>query len=74
MHIRATDLTDATWFKSSHSDNDGGACVEGARLADASMAVRDSKLPAGPAFLVEGRAWMTFTNALKVGDFDLPRQ
>ncbi|MEV0469638.1 DUF397 domain-containing protein [Streptomyces prunicolor] len=74
MYFRATDLTNAAWFKSSYSDQEGGACVEGARLAEAGMAVRDSKVPSGPAFLVEGRAWMAFTHALKAGAIDLSRQ
>ncbi|MFC8661886.1 DUF397 domain-containing protein [Streptomyces sp. NPDC057199] len=72
MHIRATDLPNAAWFKSSYSDNQGGACVEGARLAGGAMAVRDSKVPAGPAFLFRGDAWMTFADAVKTGEFGLP--
>ncbi|WP_080640694.1 DUF397 domain-containing protein [Salinispora arenicola] len=35
------DLAQATWRKSSRSDNNGGACVEVAHLA-----LRDSKNPA----------------------------
>ncbi|MEU8567146.1 DUF397 domain-containing protein [Streptomyces pathocidini] len=57
MSVRANDLSDAVWFKSSYSDNQGGACVEGARLGDGAMAVRDSKDPHGPALTFSGGAW-----------------
>jgi hypothetical protein len=49
------------WFKSSYSDDQGGACVEGARLGGGLlMAVRDSKVPDGPAFVVRAEAWTAF--------------
>ncbi len=32
MTIKADTLSDAEWFKSSYSDDQGGDCVEGARL------------------------------------------
>ncbi|MER5821466.1 DUF397 domain-containing protein [Streptomyces mirabilis] len=73
MHIRATELPTASWFKSSYSDNQQGACVEGARLPDGIMAVRDSKVPAGPAFLFQGEAWAAFTIGVKAGAFIPPR-
>ncbi|MFF5422340.1 DUF397 domain-containing protein, partial [Streptomyces misionensis] len=38
-------LAGAHWFKSSYSNNQGGNCVEGARLDGRVMAVRDSKDP-----------------------------
>jgi len=62
------DLTAATWFKSSYSDNQGGACVEGARLVDGQMAVRDSKDPEGPALLFPPAAWAAFTTAVRNGE------
>lgn len=61
MTTKADALDAAHWFKSSYSDNQGGACVEGARLADGSMAVRDSKDPHGPALLFPARVWSAFT-------------
>ncbi|MFE1959822.1 DUF397 domain-containing protein [Streptomyces sp. NPDC059479] len=57
-------LTGAHWFKSSYSNDQGQACVEGARLASGAMAVRDSKDPEGPAFVLTGGAWTTFVHAL----------
>lgn len=62
------DLSGADWFKSSYSDAQGGNCVEGARLADGSMAVRDSKDPHGPALLFPPAAWTAFTAALRNGE------
>ncbi|MFE3137370.1 DUF397 domain-containing protein [Streptomyces scopuliridis] len=69
MTITAHALTGADWFKSSFSNDHGGACVEGARLAEGAMAVRDSKNPHGPAFVFDGGAWATFVEALNGGPF-----
>jgi hypothetical protein len=55
------------WFTSSYSDNQGGECVEGARLTDGSMAVRDSKRPQGPALVFRPAAWSAFTAAVREG-------
>ncbi|MFE2033356.1 DUF397 domain-containing protein [Streptomyces scopuliridis] len=60
-------LTGADWFKSSYSNDHGGACVEGARLADGVMAVRDFKDPHGPAFVFGRDAWATFVDVLNAG-------
>ncbi|MFJ9032598.1 DUF397 domain-containing protein [Streptomyces sp. NPDC102274] len=69
MTFTADVLTGAGWFKSSYSnDTPGGDCVEGARLADGAMAVRDSKNPNGPAFVLTGSAWATFVDALNGGE------
>lgn len=62
-------LTGAQWFKSSYSNDENGMCVEGARLVGRAMAVRDSKTPNGPAFVLTGDAWTTFVTALNDGDF-----
>ncbi|MFD7286724.1 DUF397 domain-containing protein [Streptomyces sp. NPDC059863] len=67
MTITADALTGADWFKSSFSNDHGGQCVEGARLPDGAMAVRDSKSPHGPAFVVGGGAWAAFVDALNDG-------
>ncbi|MGW2513024.1 DUF397 domain-containing protein [Streptomyces scopuliridis] len=64
MTITADALSGADWFKSSYSDGHGGNCVEGARLPEGAMAVRDSKNPHGPAIVVDGGAWTTFVEAL----------
>ena len=60
-------LTDARWFTSSYSNNQGGECVEGAHLPDGRMAIRDSKDPAGPVLLFDAEAWSGFAAAVKDG-------
>lgn len=65
------DLTTATWFKSSRSNDQGGECVEGARFPQ-TMAVRDSKNPHGPALLFTQDAWAAAIDAIKRGELDLP--
>ncbi|MFJ8488578.1 DUF397 domain-containing protein [Streptomyces sp. NPDC094038] len=55
-------IPQAAWFKSSHSDEQGGSCVEIANLtpAHALVAVRDSKLPDGPALALPPEAFAAF--------------
>ncbi|MEU5404012.1 DUF397 domain-containing protein [Streptomyces sp. NPDC005963] len=48
-----------TWKKSSHSDSQGGACVEIASLTN-QVGIRDSKNKQGPALLVPTTTWNTF--------------
>ncbi|MEV0779733.1 DUF397 domain-containing protein [Streptomyces sp. NPDC050428] len=69
MTITTDMLSGADWFKSSHSNDHGGACVEGAHLPGGAMAVRDSKNPHGPAFISTSSAWAAFVNALANGEF-----
>ncbi|MFF9566225.1 DUF397 domain-containing protein [Streptomyces sp. NPDC014685] len=52
------------WFRSSHSNDQGGNCVEGARLDGAGMAVRDSKAPELGACLFPAAAWTAFVTAI----------
>ncbi|WP_435270873.1 DUF397 domain-containing protein [Streptomyces sp. 1222.5] len=42
----------SNWRKSSYSGDQGGDCVEVAELAEATVAVRDSKNPAGPILTI----------------------
>lgn len=58
------DLSDAEWFKSSHSGS-GGDCVEAAWLDAGFIGVRDSKNPAGPALAFSQSEWTAFTTRLK---------
>ncbi|MFE0421953.1 DUF397 domain-containing protein [Streptomyces sp. NPDC058953] len=53
-----------TWRKSSHSNQDGGACVEIARLP-AVVPVRDSKTPDGPVLIFPAAGWSTFVTAVQ---------
>jgi hypothetical protein len=59
------DLTKATWRKSSYSGSNGGNCVEVARNLPATVAVRDSKDPHGPALLVTPAQWRALLADLK---------
>ncbi|WP_406009230.1 DUF397 domain-containing protein [Streptomyces sp. NBC_00637] len=47
------------WRKSSYSGDQGGQCVEIAETL-ATVAVRDSKTPAGPILTIEPAAFSTF--------------
>lgn len=62
------DLSDAAWFKSSHSTN-GGACIEVAPGYPALVPVRDSKDPSGPALLFPEDVFAAFVAGVKAGDF-----
>ncbi|MEU9887154.1 DUF397 domain-containing protein [Sphaerisporangium sp. NPDC051011] len=59
-------LRDAQWRKSSHS-TDQGNCVEVASNLPGLIAVRDSKIPTGPALGFTPSAWSTFVTGLKFG-------
>ncbi|MDH6113372.1 hypothetical protein P3T36_001748 [Kitasatospora sp. MAP12-15] len=48
-----------SWFKSSHSSNEGGACVEIA-LTPSTVHVRDSKDKSGPHLTFTPHSWTAF--------------
>ena len=56
----ASELAGARWRKSSFSGPTGGNCVETAALAEARIAVRNSRFPAGPALIFTAGAWAAF--------------
>ncbi|WP_330332387.1 DUF397 domain-containing protein [Streptomyces sp. NBC_00536] len=62
----ATELGTVSWHKSSYSGggSSGGDCIEVASV-QGSAAIRDSKRPEGPAFLVSDVAWDSFLATLK---------
>ncbi|MGW3439620.1 DUF397 domain-containing protein [Streptomyces bacillaris] len=62
MPSRRADLTSATWRKSSHSNSDGGQCVEVSDDFPGAVPVRDSKRPEGPAVVFGTSAWAAFVN------------
>lgn len=63
----ARDLSTAAWRKSSHSDGQGGSCLEVADGFDGVMPVRDSKVPEGPALLFPTESWSSFVAAVSGG-------
>ena len=64
------DIGHVTWRKSSYSGNNGGGCVEVARLP-AVVAVRDSKDPYGARLTFSSEEWRAFVAGVKAGEFGL---
>lgn len=65
MADRAIELTAVIWRKSSHSNGDGGNCLEVADGLPGLVPVRDSKVPDGNVVVVSARAWKPFVASLK---------
>lgn len=63
----------ARWVKSSHSNGDGGSCLEWdpAIAPSGVVPVRDSKLAASPTLRLPTPHWSSFVTHLKDGHFDL---
>lgn len=55
------------WRKSSHSNSDGGSCVEVIDGYAAGVPVRDSKVPDGPAVVFAAPGWTAFVTAVRTG-------
>ncbi|MCP9987144.1 DUF397 domain-containing protein [Streptomyces sudanensis] len=66
-HTPRPDLNGTIWRKSTHSNQEGGNCVEVADGFRTVVPVRDSKTPHGPALRFTTAAWTTFTDGLKSG-------
>jgi hypothetical protein len=64
------DLTNATWRKSTRSNN-GGNCVEVASNLPGIVAVRDSKDPDGGTLAFTPGEWRAFAAGVQDGEFDL---
>ena len=62
--MRAIDLSNVTWRKSSYSNSDGGNCVEVAPNLPL-VPVRDSKNPAHGTLLFGVDAWAEFIGSVK---------
>ncbi|MEU9480636.1 DUF397 domain-containing protein [Streptomyces sp. NPDC048191] len=60
--VECAPLGGLAWRKSSYSGDQGGECVEVAELAEATVALRDSKAPAGPILTVGPATFTTFVN------------
>ncbi|MFG2191732.1 DUF397 domain-containing protein [Streptomyces sp. NPDC048639] len=63
------ELSTANWRKSSHSNGDGGECVEVADGCPGVVPVRDSKNPHGPHLAFTNSAWTAFVSGVKSGEF-----
>ncbi|MFF5569849.1 DUF397 domain-containing protein [Streptomyces luteogriseus] len=50
------------WRKSSYSSDQGGQCLEVAETPEATVAIRDSKTPAGPILTLDPAAFTCFIN------------
>ncbi|HZN72607.1 MAG TPA: DUF397 domain-containing protein [Micromonosporaceae bacterium] len=57
-----------SWRRSTLSNGEGN-CVEVAWIGDR-VATRDSKDPAGPVIVIDGRAWYEFLAAVKSDEFN----
>ncbi|MBD0695333.1 DUF397 domain-containing protein [Streptomyces sp. CBMA123] len=66
--MASPDLSSASWFKSSYSDN-GGTCVEVSPDFPGVVPVRDSKDLQGPALVFPIDAWRSFVAATASGEF-----
>ena len=53
------------WRKSSHSDPNGGSCLEVLDDYPPGIPVRDSKNPHGPALIFSATTWSAFVTAVK---------
>jgi hypothetical protein len=65
MRATPTGLSTAQWRKSSHSNVDGGNCVEVADGFPGVVPVRDSKNTTGRLLVIRDRAWQRFVDDLK---------
>lgn len=66
--MSAADLDGVSWTKSQHSQVTD--CVEIARLDDGSIAMRNSRFPAGPALIYTQGEINAMILGAKSGDFD----
>ncbi|MGW3294362.1 DUF397 domain-containing protein [Streptomyces xiamenensis] len=57
----------AAWRRSSHSNQDGGQCLEVADGHPGVLPVRDSKRPDGPVVRFASAPWSAFVAALRGG-------
>lgn len=67
--VSAATLRGVRWQKS-HRSNSQGNCVEMAKLPDGSVAVRNSRHPAGPALVYTKAEIRALIMGAKEGDFD----
>jgi hypothetical protein len=61
-------LTSPMWRKSSHGNQDGGACVEGSDVFAAVVPVRDGETKKGPALTFTAAGRTSFVTAVRSGE------
>lgn len=59
------ELSTARWRSSSHSNSNGGECVQVSDDFPGLVPVRDSKNPTGPALVLRAAAWDAFVASVK---------
>lgn len=69
QQVTADELANATWRKSSFS-NDQGQCVETAALSNGGIAVRNSNHPDAGAVVFTRAEMSAWINGCKAGEFD----
>ncbi|MFF2513570.1 DUF397 domain-containing protein [Streptomyces sp. NPDC058086] len=59
--------TELNWFKSSYSNNEGGACLEIATptTAPTTIHIRDSKNLTGPTLTITPTTWTAFLRTVR---------
>jgi hypothetical protein len=62
-------MSDRPWRKSSYSGQQGN-CIETCASETGTVAVRDSKNPAGPELEFTSPAWSAFVAGIKRGEFN----
>ncbi|MFF8727611.1 DUF397 domain-containing protein [Streptomyces sp. NPDC015171] len=60
--VECAPLGGLAWRKSSYSGDQGGDCIEIAETPTATLAIRDSKTPAGPILTVDPAAFSAFVS------------
>ncbi|MFE9256393.1 DUF397 domain-containing protein [Streptomyces sp. NPDC006879] len=65
MASSQSDFGAARWRKSSHSNTDGGNCVEVSDDIPGLVPVRDSKVAGGPVVVFPAPAWSSFVDAIR---------
>lgn len=55
----------AAWRKSSHSNGQGGQCIEVARAVPGPVVIRDSKAPYAGVLVFPSSAWHAFLGEIR---------
>lgn len=61
------------WRRSTHSNSEGGSCLEVLDAYPFGIPVRDSKVPHGPAVVFSAAGWAAFITDLKGDRSPMPR-